>query len=161
MAQRAQVCAHRLDTTADRGRVLPVEDEKSDHESVAGMAVLGREQFLLGGDADQRLPRLEVARRDFEQQMVVDVDQAGAPLAAFEGKPPPQQRTRYAPQHFSPSTQVSLLPPPCDELTMSEPSRSATRVRPPASTRGFSPSSTKGRRSTWRAANAAWPPAAA
>ena len=29
------------------------------------------------------------------------------------------------------STQVSLLPPPCDELTTSEPGRSAARVRPP------------------------------
>ena len=29
------------------------------------------------------------------------------------------------------STQVSLLPPPCDELTTSEPLRSATRVSPP------------------------------
>ena len=29
------------------------------------------------------------------------------------------------------STQVSFVPPPCDELTTSEPSRSATRVRPP------------------------------
>ncbi len=28
-------------------------------------------------------------------------------------------------------TQVSLVPPPCDELTTSEPSLSATRVRPP------------------------------
>ena len=32
------------------------------------------------------------------------------------------------------STQVSLLPPPCDELTTSEPLRMATRVRPPGST---------------------------
>ena len=29
------------------------------------------------------------------------------------------------------STQVSLLPPPCDELTTSEPRRKATRVNPP------------------------------
>ena len=28
-------------------------------------------------------------------------------------------------------THVSLLPPPCDELTTSEPLRNATRVRPP------------------------------
>ena len=31
----------------------------------------------------------------------------------------------------SASTQVSLLPPPCDEFTTSDPLRSATRVRPP------------------------------
>ena len=29
------------------------------------------------------------------------------------------------------STQVSLLPPPCDEFTTSEPLTSATRVSPP------------------------------
>ena len=32
------------------------------------------------------------------------------------------------------STQVSFEPPPCEELTMSEPLGSATRVRPPGST---------------------------
>jgi hypothetical protein len=32
---------------------------------------------------------------------------------------------------LSSSTQVSLVPPPCDELTTSEPSLSATRVSPP------------------------------
>ena len=55
------------------------------------MAMLGCEQFLLGGDADQRLPRLQVARRDFEQQMVVDVDQTRAPLRAFEVARRPEQ----------------------------------------------------------------------
>ena len=38
------------------------------------------------------------------------------------------------------STQVSLLPPPCDELTTSEPARSATRVRPPGTIVTRSPS---------------------
>jgi hypothetical protein len=33
--------------------------------------------------------------------------------------------------YHSLSTQVSLLPPPCDEFTTSEPRRSATRVSPP------------------------------
>ena len=37
------------------------------------------------------------------------------------------------------STQVSLLPPPWEELTTNEPGRSATRVRPPGKTRMRSP----------------------
>src|SRR5690606_8812784 len=50
-----------------------------------------------------------------------------------------------------PSTQVSFEPPPCEELTTSWPSASATRVSPPGSTHTFSPSLTaKGRRSTCR-----------
>ena len=37
------------------------------------------------------------------------------------------------------STQVSLLPPPCDEFTTSEPLRRATRVSPPGTISIFSP----------------------
>ena len=48
------------------------------------------------------------------------------------------------------STQVSFDPPPCDELTTSDPFASATRVSPPGTIVTFSPNSTYGRRSTWR-----------
>ena len=37
------------------------------------------------------------------------------------------------------STHVSLLPPPCEELTTSEPFSSATRVRPPGTMFTLSP----------------------
>src|SRR3974390_351814 len=37
------------------------------------------------------------------------------------------------------STHVSLLPPPCDELTTSDPLRNATRVSPPGTSVTFSP----------------------
>src|SRR5437868_5293435 len=37
------------------------------------------------------------------------------------------------------STHVSLLPPPCDEFTTSEPLRNATLVRPPGTSVTFSP----------------------
>ena len=60
--------------------------------------------------------------------------------------------TVHAANHAS-STQVSLVPPPWLELTTSEPSFSATRVRPPGTMRILSaPVRTKGRRSTWRGA---------
>src|SRR6202012_2899053 len=48
--------------------------------------------------------------------------------------------------------QVSLVPPPCDELTTSEPSCNATRVSPPATIVTVLPDSTNGRRSIWRGA---------
>ena len=41
--------------------------------------------------------------------------------------------------HHARSTQVSLLPPPCEEFTTSDPRRSATRVRPPGTSVTFSP----------------------
>src|SRR5438270_3017203 len=47
-------------------------------------------------------------------------------------------------------TQVSLEPPPCDELTTSDPLRSATRVRPPGTIVTDSPKSTYGLKSTCR-----------
>ena len=57
------------------------------------------------------------------------------------------------------STQVSLEPPPWLELTIIEPSRSATRVSPPGTMWMFSPKTANGRRSTWRGASAPSGPA--
>jgi len=57
-----------------------------------------------------------------------------------------------APGAAAPNTQVSFVPPPCDELTMSDPSRSATRVSPPGTTVISLPDSTNGRRSMCRGA---------
>src|SRR6187551_364049 len=50
----------------------------------------------------------------------------------------------------SQTIQVSLLPPPCDELTTKDPLRRATRVKPPRVTYELSPLNTNGRRSRWR-----------
>ena len=58
-------------------------------------------------------------------------------LGALDVTVQPVDRIGNSAQHAfgSPArTQVSLLPPPCDELTTSEPLRSATRVSPPGST---------------------------
>src|SRR5882672_10476064 len=54
--------------------------------------------------------------------------------------------------HQFSSTHVSLVPPPCEEFTTSEPSRNATRVRPPGTIITSLPDSTKGRKSIWRGA---------
>src|SRR5688500_14239312 len=50
------------------------------------------------------------------------------------------------------NTQVSLVPPPCEEFTTSEPSFSATRVSPPGTVVISSPQRMKGRKSMWRGA---------
>jgi hypothetical protein len=50
---------------------------------------------------------------------------------------------------------VSFEPPPCEELTTSEPRRSATRVKPPGRTQVLDPVTANGRRSTWR--GSMWP----
>src|SRR5688500_5336236 len=52
-------------------------------------------------------------------------------------------------------TQVSLEPPPCEELTTSDPLRNATRVRPPGVTVILSPHRMYGRRSMCRPSS--WP----
>src|SRR5262249_58824867 len=87
-------------------------------------------------------------------QGVVHYKGGHPPLRAFEVARGPEQMVGDSPQHQTSTTQVSLLPPPCDEFTIREPSRSATRVRPPGSTRAFDPSSTNGGRSTWRGTRA-------
>ena len=59
--------------------------------------------------------------------------------------------SRLPPDVRDASTQVSFDPPPWLELTTSDPSGSATRVRPPGSTHTDSPSLTaNGRKSTCR-----------
>src|SRR5437868_1585953 len=63
----------------------------------------------------------------------------------------PVEIVRDSAEHY-PSTQVSLVPPPCDEFTTSDPSRRATRVSPPGTRSTVLPDSTYGRRSMWRGA---------
>src|SRR5579863_4013539 len=147
MAQRNGVVARSIDATANRIGIVGVEREEVENGGVVGGRVCFREQFALAENRQQRRPRLRVARRTLDQQVVVDVEQARAPFGTLQVAGSPEKMTRDSPEHQASSTQVSLLPPPCDELTISEPSRNATRVRPPASTRGFAPRSTKGRKS--------------
>ena len=150
MTQRDGVVARGVDATANRIGIVDVEREEVEDRGVVGGRVGLGEQFALAENREQRRPRLRVARRTLDQQMVVDVEQARAPFGSFQIASGPEKMTRDSPEHQASSTQVSLLPPPCDEFTINEPSRSATRVSPPASTRGLAPSSTNGRKSMCR-----------
>ena len=72
----------------------------------------------------------------------------GADTQATAGTPGPSASARAAS-----TIQVSLLPPPWDELTIRDPGSRATLVSPPGVTYAPSgPSNVKGRRSTWRGA---------
>ena len=70
-----------------------------------------------------------------EQPVEVHVQQAARVLGPLDVAARPVERLCDPAQHQARSTQVSLLPPPCEELTTSEPSRSAARVSPPGTTR--------------------------
>ena len=60
---------------------------------------------------------------------VIDVEHAGDRLGALDVASEPIERFGDPAEHQTPSTQVSLHPPPCEELTTSDPSFKATRVR--------------------------------
>src|SRR5690606_31205416 len=112
---------------------------------------------------------LGLERLGHHRQLPGDVEQAGEALGALGVARHPEQVVGGSAQHFSfslpirvlrapaycSSTQVSLVPPPCEEFTTSEPSRSATRVSPPGTIWTPLPDSTKGRRSMWRGATPA------
>src|SRR6266851_9567680 len=92
----------------------------------------------------------ERARR--ARHAMADLDDARDVLGPLDVARKPIEAVGGATQHQSSNTQVSLVPPPWLELTTSEPSRRATRVRPPGTMWISLPDSTKGRRSTWRGA---------
>ena len=105
---------------------------------------------LVAVERDDPLPGLSVvADLGVEERVVVHVEEARAVLRALDVAADPVEALRDTAEHRYPSTQVSLLPPPCDEFTTSDPSRSAVRVSPPGTIRTRSaPLRTNGRRST-------------
>ena len=132
MTQRAQVIARDVDAAANRIGIFQVEREEIQHRTLVGDRMAFGELLDLAEDRQQRLPWRAVTWRRFDQQMIVDIDQPRAPFGALQVARRPEQIVRDSTQHpYAPNTQVSLLPPPCEELTTSEPSRSATRVSPP------------------------------
>ena len=96
------------------------------------------EQRSCAGNVDQRSPAKRQAHGQVHEQVGVDVDQAGGGVRAFEVAAEPIDPLGDPGQngavHSSSTTQVSLLPPPWDELTTVEPLRKATRVSPPVLT---------------------------
>ena len=93
------------------------------------------EDLVAAEQQDQLVPGAPaVGQVGVEQPVEVDVQQPARVLGPLDVAARPVERLCDAAQHQARSTQVSLLPPPCEELTTSEPSRSAARVSPPGTT---------------------------
>ena len=158
LAHRAGVLARKRDAVGDRIGVAVVPEHPVAHVDrgrlvvVLAVALLVTEQLH---DLEPRLPA--ILDLGVEERVEVDVEEARDVLGALDVARRPVERFgdpaqhRRAPHLCHARTHVSLLPPPCDELTTSEPGRSAVRVRPPGTMRVASvPESTNGRRSTWQ-----------
>ena len=171
VADHPGVLARREDAGQDRVRVAQVEGEElGDGPAFRSLVVLVK-QLLVAGAGEERPPVLPKVRvvvsPEIEDELQVHLEQAGDVLGALDVPAHPVEAVRDAREHhvglrpgggdlrswghgdaclggyLSPaSTQVSLEPPPCDELTTREPFLSATRVRPPGVTTVFSPHST-------------------
>ena len=106
----------------------------------------GLAAVAVGEDRVQLAPlrpgHLLVEAHDLAAQLLGDDQEAGDVLRPLEIAPHPVERVGDPGEDHGSrgaSTQVSLLPPPWEELTTNEPGRSATRVRPPGKTRMRSP----------------------
>src|SRR5262249_305974 len=144
----------------DRRRIGAVEDHEAQHvlrgKPGAALVVGGREPR---GNERHRpgLGPREPGIADLigkQRCAVRDVAQPRRVLSPLDVARHPVQLVRGPAQHrYSASTQVSFVPPPCDEFTTSDPSRNATRVSPPGTISTSLPDSTYGRKSMCRGAN--------
>src|SRR6266853_3411799 len=157
-----QTCALPISGAREAGPdarvVLRVESEPLGHGLAVGAIELLAECGLVSGQCEQRRPQLgddalgARHHRRFHDRVVVDVEETGRVLDPLDVAAYPVQvlgdpaehlvRLRHYACPASPRTQVSLEPPPWEELTTSEPRLSATRVSPPGTTVMSSPTST-------------------
>ena len=114
------VLPHPGDAADDGIGVVLAEPEELEHGLRRRVAVELEEPLVLAAHADDRVPAQQVGLlRLLEQRVEVDVEQARGLLRPLHVAPHPEQRFGDPREHHaSPrSTQVSLLPPPCDEFT--------------------------------------------
>ena len=146
-ANRPRVLARLPDREVDRVGVGLVGEERGEvgHRQRRERGDLARE-LRRGEDLEHVLPRglgqifrepLGLGREVFSHEQ-----KPGDVFCSLQVPPHPIQRVGNAGEHqafLSARTQVSLLPPPWEELTTYEPGLSATRVRPPGRTRTEAP----------------------
>ena len=154
-AKRPGVFAGRPDRGVNARRIVGVECQAVDHIGPVDVAVFFIVAVHCAGDFERRDPGalagLIIPGR--ERHPIGDIDNARHVFGALGVARHPVQLICDPSQHgYSCNTQVSLVPPPCDELTTREPSVRATRVSPPGTTVTSSPERTNGRRSTCRGA---------
>ena len=136
-----------------RGGIVRIEHHEAQHLARAHRAVAARERKQRAGDVERREPLLVLQRGVLRQQrhavghvenargVLRPLDVAGHPveveasdsISRDDAGRWTSRTVRPDPRHLhcSSTTHVSFVPPPCEEFTTSEPSRSATRVRPP------------------------------
>ena len=108
--------------------------------------MLALEELLLGKSREDGPPEVVGAICTLilriEHELDIHIKDARAGLRPLDVAAQPEAGIGNTAQHAasdSSRTQVSLLPPPCEELTTSEPLRMATRVSPPGTIVVFSP----------------------
>ena len=140
LAHLARVLARRRDAGGDRRRGC------WDRKSESARSDRHRHSTPDLADCPARPARAASAGPALERGLVqhqvqLDIQHARGVLGALQIAAHPVQTVGDAREHdvYSLSTQVSLLPPPCDEFTTSDPLRSATRVSPPGTMVTLSP----------------------
>ena len=138
------VLAGEGDGGEDRVRVRFFESDEIQHRIRSRFRMEGFKKFavLERGEDRQPLPATAtVLILKIQHELHVHIQNARAGLRTLDVAAQPETGIGDATQHGSPSsrTQVSLLPPPCEEFTTSEPLRIATRVSPPGMMVHFSP----------------------
>ncbi len=115
--------------------IAQIADHEAGHVALRGLVVEVGKGGFAAGDADQRGPAVREPCREVDHQVGVLGDQPRGALGALQIPTQPVGAFGRAGKgmaaHYRSTTQVSLLPPPWDEFTTSEPFRSATRVSPP------------------------------
>ena len=133
-AHRAGVFARCAQTGQDARRVALIAHHEVHHlartHRLVALGVSGQQL----ADAQEAAPAALFRRLGLAQQrgLVIDVEHAGGVFGALGVARHPVQVVCSTAEHgYSSRIQVSLVPPPWDEFTTSEPSCKATRVRPP------------------------------
>ena len=155
-------CARYTCSACDSCRVAP-DQSPTCISAEPGDEVRARHQRLCGACArhtlrtqreHDRIVRLGVDQLlgALDQRVRIDLIRRAACGLVVRGSVRALHWHRLARTIHRSSTQVSLVPPPCEELTTSDPSRSATRHSPPGTVTTSLPDSTYGRRSMWRGA---------
>jgi hypothetical protein len=138
VAGRAHVLPSGMHGVGDTAGRLRFPDQQPQHVLFIAYAEPLVEDRIGIEDTHQHVPLGLGAAGNIHDQVVVGSDEACRILGTFDVTRHPVHPFRDPRQHgySRPSTiQVSLLPPPWEEFTTSDPSTIATRVRPPGSPR--------------------------
>ena len=143
VADGARILASFGDALNDGAGVIVTKCQKLEDVLGVHFGIEAAEEVFFSRHDHERLPAQVIALLGLlEQHVIVHIENARRIFGAFDIARQPKKRIRDARQH-QPSprkTQVSLLPPPCDEFTTSESRCRATRVSPPGTMVTFSPS---------------------